>query len=171
MKTELTSNVHTTQLEWRRCSSAKFFTSDLTVLLEYWLFPLQLNDILYLSPNAWLNSTFTGHSTLSSTSMSNISFANIFTQPTFWSGHFLTFMSMATISMAPTPLLSTALMKSWKSLNWVPGPQMPRRDMYAMLRGSEAPVALQYTTQALGNFFCNSRTVKPVLLGLVAPLG
>ena len=54
-----------------------------------------------------------------------------------------TFMSMATISMAPTPLLSTALIKSWKSLNCVPGPQIPSRDIYAMLRGSEAPVALQ----------------------------
>ena len=37
----------------------------------------------------------------------------------------LSFMSMATISMAPTPLFSTAPKKSLKSRNGLPGPQMP----------------------------------------------
>ena len=33
------------------------------------------------------------------------------------------------------------------------------------------PVALQYTTLALGSLFCNSRTANPVLVGLDEPVG
>lgn len=35
----------------------------------------------------------------------------------------------------------------------------------------DRPVALQYTIRAFGSFFCNCRTVIPVLLGLPAPDG
>ncbi len=36
---------------------------------------------------------------------------------------------------------------------------------------TDIPVALQYIILALGSFFCNCSTVKPVLLGLLAPVG
>jgi hypothetical protein len=41
---------------------------------------------------------------------------------------------------------------------YVPAPQNPSRAMYAMFPISETPVALQYTTRALTNRFCNSIT-------------
>ena len=40
-----------------------------------------------------------------------------------------------------------------------------------MFRGSEAPVALQYTILAFGSLFWSWSTVRPVLLGLLAPVG
>ena len=40
-----------------------------------------------------------------------------------------------------------------------------------MMNHKDRPVALQYTIRAFGNFFCNCRTVIPVLLGLPAPDG
>lgn len=83
----------------------------------------------------------------------------------------LNFISIATISIAPTPRFSTAEMKSVKSLNGVPWPHMPSLTMYAIFLGSLAPVADAYTTLALGNLFCSSKTVKPVFVGLLEPTG
>lgn len=88
-------------------------------------------------------------------------------------------------------------MKLPNSLKGVFGPQMPSRFMYAMFLGSEAPggvtttkgvcmrrgdrpagevlllspVALAYTTRALGSLFCSSNTASPVLVGLDEPMG
>lgn len=41
-------------------------------------------------------------------------------------------------------------MKSLNVLNGVPWPQRPKRTMYAIFRGSDAPVADAYTTRAFG---------------------
>lgn len=93
-------------------------------------------------------------------------------------------------------------MNSVNVLNGVPCPQRPKRTIYAIFRGSDAPVADAYTTRAFGNLksfrgfykftyfffffvancnlqytffstnrFCNSSAVKPVLVGLLDPVG
>lgn len=46
---------------------------------------------------------------------------------------------------------STAVMNSLNVLNGVPWPQSPKRTMYAIFLGSDAPVADAYTTRAFGN--------------------
>jgi hypothetical protein len=46
-------------------------------------------------------------------------------------------------SIAPTPPALSLPLKSLKSGKAVPGPHRPRRDMYAMLRSADAPVAEQ----------------------------
>ena len=54
------------------------------------------------------------------------------------------FRCMATSSIMPTPLLSTALLKSSKSPKGVSlPPHSPNLSMYPKCLGSEAPVALQ----------------------------
>lgn len=68
-------------------------------------------------------------------------------------------------------LFSTALMKSVNSGNGVPFPQIPKRTMYAMFFGSEAPVAEAYTTRAFGSLVCSSSTVRPVFVGFPEPTG
>lgn len=68
-------------------------------------------------------------------------------------------------------LFSTADIKSGNLINGVPGPHIPKRTIYAILRGSDAPVADAYTTLAFGNLFCKSNTVKPVFVGLLEPTG
>ena len=78
---------------------------------------------------------------------------------------------MATISIAPTPLRSTAAMNWLKSLKGVPGPHSPNLVMYAMFFGSLAPVALAYTTLALGSNLWISKTTWPVLVGFEPPVG
>lgn len=62
-------------------------------------------------------------------------------------------------------------MKSMNVGNGVPSPHIPNLTMYAMFLGSEAPVADAYTTLALGNLFCNSNAVRPVLVALPDPTG
>ena len=52
--------------------------------------------------------------------------------------------------------------RTWKlEKEGMPGPHRPRRSMYPRLRGSEAPVALQYTTLALGRARCSPTTACP----------
>ncbi|KAG8237955.1 hypothetical protein J437_LFUL016300 [Ladona fulva] len=66
---------------------------------------------------------------------------------------------------------TNTVMKSVNSRKGVPSPQIPSLVMYAIFFGSEAPVAEAYTTRARGSLFCNSKTVRPVLVGLDDPVG
>ena len=77
------------------------------------------------------------------------------------------FRCMATSSIMPTPLLSTARRKSSKSPKGVSlPPHSPNLSMYPKCFGSDAPVAEQYTTLARGRAVCNFNTACPVLVGL-----
>ena len=49
------------------------------------------------------------------------------------------------------------------SMSWKP--KVPSRTMYARLCGSEAPVALLYSTFARGSTFCSASTALPVCVG------
>ena len=75
------------------------------------------------------------------------------------------FKCMASSSIDATPRFSICAMKSSALSKSRCAPQSPRRLMYAMFRGSDAPVAEQYTTRAFGSISCSSWTVAPVLLG------
>jgi hypothetical protein len=52
------------------------------------------------------------------------------------------------------------------SCSWSSKPKVPRRLMYPRLDGSDAPVAEQYTTRALGRAACSATTTSAVWEGL-----